>query len=118
LGLDYYAALAILGTGTTWTTVDVSTLDLNSATGEIFLPLGFLPVRYSEVEVEYMAGLVRVPDRVKFAVAEIVNTIRQRGASDRTQHSSGKIQMTWAGTGYLSAEARRCLAPYVVQALY
>lgn len=118
LGLDYYAALAVLGTGTTWTTIDVNSVSLNSASGDIILPVGFLPVWFSEIEVEYMAGLVRIPDRVKLAVAEIINTIRQRGASDRTFYAAGKIQTTWSGTGYLSTEARRLLAPYVITALY
>lgn len=118
LGMDYYAALAVLGTGTTWQTIDVEAVDVDVASGELVLPVGFLPVWYTEVQVEYMAGFVRTPDRVKLAVAEIINSIRSRGASDRTFYAVGKIQSTWAGTGYLSIEARRLLAPYVVQALY
>mgnify|MGYP001619625965 CR=1 FL=1 len=116
--VDYYAALAVMGSGANWQDIDVTTIDFNPATGELLLPVGFLPLSYTEIQVNYIAGLVHIPDRIKFAIAEIINTIHLKGTSDRTYYSVGKIQTTWAGTGYVSAAAKRLLAPYVVQALY
>ena len=118
LNFDYLAALAVLGSAPRWQEIDVDQIELYPPTGEVWLPMGYFPVRYAQLQVRYQTGLPQMPDRVKAALAEIINTIRVRGVSDRNYYSVGKVQHTFTGTGFLSDTAKMLLQPFVVTALY
>lgn len=117
VNFDYLAALAVLGSAPRWQEISVDLIELYPPTGEVWLPMGYFPVRYAQLQIRYQTGLPQMPDRIKAAIADIVNTIRNKGVSDRTYYSVSKVQQTYAGTGFLSETARMFLEPYVVRAL-
>ncbi len=55
-----------------WTSLDVTTVDVNETAAELTFPRNFLGLDYNEVEVTYTSGLVTVPDAVKVACVQIV----------------------------------------------
>ena len=117
VNFDYLAALAVLGSAPRWQAIDVDMIELYPPTGEIWLPMGFYPIRYAQVQVRYQTGLAQMPDRIKAAIADIINTVRNKGVSDRNYYSVGRVQQTYSGTGFLSETARMFLAPYVITSL-
>lgn len=117
VNFDYLAALAVLGSAPRWTAIDVDLIELYPPTGEVWLPMSFYPIRFHQAQLRYLTGLPQIPDRVKAAVADIINTIRNKGVSDRNYYSVGKIQQTYSGTGFLSETSRMFLQPYVVTSL-
>ena len=117
VNFDYLAALAVLGSAPRWQEIDVDLIELYPPTGEIWLPMGFYPIRFAQTQIRYQTGLPQIPDRVKAAIVEIINTIRNKGVSDRNYYSVGKVQQTYSGTGFISETSRMFLAPYVVTSL-
>ena len=79
--------------------------------------MSFYPIRFAQAQVRYQTGLPQIPDRVKAAVADIINTVRNKGVSDRNYHSVGKIQQTYAGTGFISDTSKMLLSSLVVTSL-
>lgn len=73
-GMEVAAAFGLPGT---WTTVDVSTVDVYAAGREIGFTSNLLGLPYNEAEVTYTAGFVTVPDRVKVACAQVVKNARR-----------------------------------------
>mgnify|MGYP001588053999 FL=1 len=92
-------------------------IELYSPTGEVWLPMSFYPIRFAQTQIRYQTGLPQIPDRVKAAIADIINTVRNKGVSDRNYYSVGKVQQTYSGTGFLSETSRMFLAPFVVTSL-
>ena len=117
VNFDYLAALAVLGSAPRWTAIDVDLIELYPPTGEIWLPMSFYPIRFAQAQVRYQTGLPQIPDRVKAAVADIINTVRNKGVSDRNYHSVGKVQQTYSGVGFISETSRMFLSPFVVTSL-
>ena len=117
VNFDYLAALAVLGSAPRWQEIDVDLIELYSPTGEIWLPMGPMPIRYAQIQCRYQTGLPQIPDRVKAAVADIINTVRNKGVSDRNYHSVGKVQQTYSGVGFISETARMFLSPFVITSL-
>lgn len=114
---DYLGVLAVLGSAPRWQEIDVNQIELYSPTGELWLPSGFFPIRYAQVQIRYLTGLPQIPDRIKAAIADIINTMRNKGVSDRNYYSVGKVQQTYAGTGFLSETSKMLLESLVVRAL-
>lgn len=115
---DYLAAIAVWGSPPGWTSIDPANADVYGATGEVWLPTGHFLVSYSEVRVKYLAGYTQIPDRVKAAMADILNTICARGVSDRRMLGVGKVQQVFSSEGFVSSTARDFLAPFIVQGLF
>ena len=59
-----------------WQEINVSITDWNPQSGEVWIPAGIMLAYYTEVRIHYVAGYLasEVPDAVKFAVANLVNT--------------------------------------------
>ena len=117
VNFDYLAAMAVLGSAPRWQEIDVALIELYPPTGEVWLPMGYFPARYAQLNIRYQTGLVQIPSRIKAAVAEIINTVRAKGVSDRNFYSVGKVQQSYSGTGFISETSRMFLEPYVIRSL-
>ena len=73
-----------------WSTLDPSTIDVNTATGELTFPENFLGLNYNEVEIAYTAGLTDVPPAVKGGVR--ADSSRTRRPCPRS--TSGRARWT------------------------
>jgi hypothetical protein len=117
LNADALAVAALMGAPPAFANIDVEQCDVYGPTGEVWLPTGLFLVAYSEVQVRYTAGLVDMPFQVKAAMAEILNTIRAKGVADRHYYTVNKVQRQFSRASFLSEDAERFLAPYVIRTL-
>lgn len=77
--LNEYNLLAVMtqfGGPPVWEEINVTVADFNPQTGEVWVPAGIMLAYYTEVRVYYVSGYLaaEIPDAVKFAVANIINT--------------------------------------------
>lgn len=114
---DYIAALAVFGSPPRFSAINVDEIDLYGATGEVWLPTGLFLINYSEVQIRYKAGFTQIPDRINAALAEIINTICQKGASDRNVFSVGRVHRTYLSSSFVTPMAYMFLEPYIVKSL-
>ncbi len=118
----YYHGLAsylvLLGSGPQWTPIDVNTLQVDAATGIVWIPASFMFASYTSVRFRFVAGFLTIPDRVKLAICEIINTLHSKQISSRTRYSIGKVSASYAGDTFLSPQAQQLLSPFMVQSLY
>jgi hypothetical protein len=116
--MDYIAALAVFGSPPRFIFIDPNQIELNQASGEVFLPTGLFLCAYSEVQLKYISGFVDIPYRIKMALALIVNDICAKGSGDRTSYSVGRVSRTFATPSFITLDAQRILSPFVMRALY
>lgn len=112
------AYFMMLGGRPTWTQIDVNQIELDPDTGRVWIPNSFMIVRYNVVRLSFVAGYLTIPADVKLAVLEIVNTLHTKGVSDRIRYSVGAISRQYASDSFITPQAERLLAPYVVHSLY
>jgi len=115
--MDYIAALAVFGSPPRYTDITVDQIEYFPATGEVWLPTGFFLVPWSDVMLTYLAGFPVIPDRIKMAVAELINSVCARGVSDRIQYSIGRISRRYASESYITPQALQLLEPFIVKSL-
>ena len=115
---DYLAAIAVWGSPPGWTALDPEAIDLYGPSGDCWLPTGHFLVTYSEVRVKYLAGFTQIPDRVKLALVEIMNTLAARQVSMRRMSGVSRVQNTFIGEGFVSQTAKDLLEPYIVRSLF
>ena len=96
-----------------WTTVDVTTVDYFSDTGEMTLTQHILGLPYNEVEVTYTAGLATLPDAVKVACAQIVKNAQATPAFNVQKTKMDTMQMQYFSDSLLDDQVRSLLRPYV-----
>jgi hypothetical protein len=70
-----------------WSALDLTSLDLNTATGDLTFPMNLLGLNYNEAEITYTAGVAVVPPSVKFACAQIIGN----GQPGRLSQIEGRI---------------------------
>ena len=117
INYDYLAAIAVHGSPPGYSSINIDEIDLYGATGEVWLPTGFFLVGYSEVLIQYQAGFLQIPDRVKAALIELINIVGTKGMSDRKGYLVNKIQSTYWNPGYVTDDVRNMLQPYIVTTL-
>lgn len=98
-----------------WSTMDVSNVDYDPATGELTLPAHALGLPYNEVEVAYTAGLDPMPEAVKCACAQIVRNAQATPAMNVRMNYLDGMRMGYFSDSLLDEDARKMLAPYVAQ---
>ncbi len=99
----------------TWTNIDPTTIDFDSATGELTLPLNIVGLWFSEVDLVYTAGFSVIPDAVKYACAQIVRNAQATPAVNVKSGSVDRMRMDYFAPDLLDATVRSLLAPYVAQ---
>jgi hypothetical protein len=98
-----------------WTTLDVSTLEYDSATGEIGLKQNPIGLVFNEVEITYNAGYVTIPEAAKFACAQIVRNAQATPALNVRASAIERMQMQYFADSLLDSVVRTLLAPFVAQ---
>ncbi len=110
------AAAAFCRPGT-WTAIDVSTLDVDGAMGEVRLPWNVLGVPYHEVEVTYTAGVVVATDGLKVACAQIVKNAQATPGLNVKSSRVDTLQMEYFSDSLLDKQVQALLRPYVAERL-
>ena len=98
-----------------WSTLDASQIDLDTATGEVTMTPNLLGLGYNEVEVTYTAGLATVPAGVKVACAQVVKNAQAMPALNVQRSRVDTLQMQYFSGDLLDASVQRMLKPYVAQ---
>jgi hypothetical protein len=100
-----------------WASIDPSSVDLDSATGELTLPWNLLGLSYNEVTVTYTAGLATIGDDVKTACAQIVRNAQSTPALNASKTRIDTMQMQYFSSSLLDETAQAWLRPYVANRL-
>ena len=118
LGWDFAAEIAtVFGLPGAWVDIDINTVDVNTATGELRLAECVFALRYSEVEVTYTAGVASVPDAVKVACAQIVRNAQATPGLNVKANTMNGLQMQYFSDSLLDAQVRALLRPFVAERL-
>src|SRR5580658_5167863 len=100
-----------------WTTVDPTTVDFVTDTGELVFPLNIMGLPYNEVEVTYTAGLTTIPDAVLCACALIVRNALATPGLNVKSSKMDTMQIQYFSNSLVDAAAQAMLAPYVANRL-
>ena len=101
--------------GGSWSSLDVTTIDVNPATGELTFPENFLGLNYNEVEITYTAGFVTIPPAVKVACAQIVKNAQSMPSSNVKSNKMDTLQMEYFSGSLIDAQVQMLLRPYLAQ---
>src|ERR1041385_2934449 len=115
---SYGALLMISGSRPQWVPIDPRTVELTASTGMIYIPFSFMIIPFSYVKCRYIAGLIEIPPRIKLALFELITQMHAKGVSDRTAFASGRVNRRYAGTSFVSEQAKMRLEPWVIRATY
>jgi hypothetical protein len=72
----------------------------------------------SVVRITYVAGLLDIPPRVKLGLVEIINTLHNKGQSDRTAYAVGRVSRKYASDSFVTPMAKQLLAPWCITSLF
>ena len=108
----------MVGNTPQWVPMDPAKVELQPETGVIWLTPSLYFFPWNFVKCQFVAGLLTIPDRVKLAVCEIINTIKSRQVSSRMRYSMGRFSQAFSGEGFVSAQAKQLLSPYTVASYY
>lgn len=100
-----------------WTSIDPSTVDYDTATGELMLPHSVLGLPYNEVAVTYTAGLATIGDDVKTACAQIVRNAQSTPALNASKTKIDTMQMQYFSSSLVDETVQAWLRPYVANRL-
>jgi hypothetical protein len=96
-----------------WTTIDPTTVDFATDTGELTLPWNLLGLPYNEVMVTYTAGLAVIGDDVKSACAQIVRNAQAQPALNVSLTKLDTMWMKYFSSSLLDETVQALLRPYV-----
>ena len=96
-----------------WSALDVTTVNVDLATGQIMLPRNFLGLGYNEVEVTYTAGVDVIPPAVKVACGQVVRNAQATPALTVKSSRMDTMQMQYFSSSLLDEQVRMLLRPYV-----
>ncbi|MFC6646177.1 hypothetical protein ACFQBQ_11405 [Granulicella cerasi] len=99
-----------------WIDVDVTTLDVDAATGEVAFGHA-LGLRYSDVEITYTAGLAVVPDAVKVACAQVVKNAQATPGLNVKSTKMDTLQTEYFSDSLIDSQVQALLRPYVAERL-
>jgi hypothetical protein len=98
-----------------WSTLDISSIDVNYATGDVTFPANFLGVPYNEVEITYNAGFAVIPPALKTACAQVVRNAQATPALNVKGSRVDTLQMQYFSSSLIDANVQKMLAPCVAQ---
>ncbi len=114
-GLLAYAG--VFGLPGQWVSVDASAVFLDAACGELQLPVHLFGMQYSEVEVTYTAGLLAIPDAIKFACAQIVKNAQATPGLNVRSSKLDTLQTEYFSDALLDTQVKAMLRPFVAERL-
>jgi hypothetical protein len=109
---DIATAFALPGT---WVDLDVSRMDCFADTGEVSWMANPLGLQFQEIEIQYNAGFVTIPDPVKFACAQIVRNAQATPALNVRASTLNSMHLEYFADTLVDASVRTMLASYVAQ---
>ena len=96
-----------------WSSLDLTSLDLNVVTGDLTFPMNLLGLNYNEVEVTYTAGLAVVPPVVKVACAQIVKNAQATPGLNVKSSKIDTLQLQYFSGALLDPTVQAMLKPWV-----
>jgi hypothetical protein len=112
LRLDVAFAFGLPGS---WSNIDPASVDFDSSTGELSLPLNLVGLWFSEVDLVYTAGFAVIPDSVKYACAQVVRNAQATPAVNVKVGRVDRMRMDYFAPDLLDSTVRSLLAPFVAQ---
>jgi hypothetical protein len=109
--------LVAFGLPGSWSALDVTSVDVNLATGELTFPANFLGLNYNEVEVTYTAGFTTVPVGVKVACAQLVKNAQATPAMNVKTSKLDTMQMEYFSASLIDPQVQALLGQYVAERL-
>lgn len=109
------ATISSFGGPPVWQPIDTTQIDINSATGELWVPAGLLLAYYSEVRLRYIAGWSQsaVPPVIKQAVANIISAFGDTPTTANIRSiSAAGISMSRQSASFLDDDTKHMLEPY------
>jgi hypothetical protein len=100
-----------------WSSLDVTTVDVNQTTAELTFPVSFLGLNYNEVEVTYTSGVTTIPDAVKIACVQIVKNAQATPAMNVKSNKMDTVQMQYFSGSLIDPQVQMLLKPYVAERL-
>jgi hypothetical protein len=100
-----------------WSSLDVTTVDVNQTTAELTFPVSFLGLSFNEVEVTYTSGLAVIPDAVKIACAQIVKNAQATPAMNVKSNKMDTVQMQYFSGSLIDPQVQMLLKPYIAERL-
>jgi hypothetical protein len=116
-GMNPLMIASFFGGPPNWTPIDLSMIDFDPQTGEIWVPAGLYLSQYTELVVVYNSGFdpLNMPRAIKQATAMLVRNLLSRGGG-----TTGLRSITTAGTANISFSPdliddhiQNILAPFV-----
>jgi hypothetical protein len=113
------AALSQFGGPPVWEVFDPLNTDVDSRTGQTWIPAGIMLAYYTEVKIRYLAGFTTatLPDTIKQACAMLVQAVANSPNLGAVKsYKAGDTQIVrWADT-MISGDVRSMLLPFQVRA--
>ena len=110
LSLEFALVFALPGS---WTTIDPTTIDIWTDSGELTFPVIALGLFFNEVDVVYNAGWSTIPTPVKVACAQIVKNAQATPALNVKAGKIDRMRLEYFGDTLLDDTVRSLLEPYV-----
>lgn len=117
--LDYFReeVALVFGMSGSWSELDVNSVDVNLAAGELTFPQNLLGLSYNELEVTYNSGLVEITPAVKAACAQIVKNAQATPAMNVKSSRIDTMQMEYFSGSLLDEQVQSLLRPYIAERL-
>jgi hypothetical protein len=100
-----------------WSSLELGSVDLNMANGEVTFAQNLLGLNYNEAEVTYTAGFVTVPVSLKVACAQIVKNAQATPAANVRSSKMDTLQMEYFSSVLIDEQVQALLRPYVAERL-
>lgn len=100
-----------------WTSIDPTSVDYDSATGELNLLWNILGLSYNEVSVTYTAGLLSIGDDIKAACSQIVRNAQATPALNASKTKIDTMQMQYFSSSLVDETVQVWLRPYIANRL-
>lgn len=98
-----------------WSSFDLSLVDLEPATGNVTFPMNVLGLNYNEVEVTYTSGFTIAPPAIKVACAQIVKNAQATPAMNVKSSRLDTLQTQYFSGSLIDANVQLLLRPFVAQ---
>ena len=114
LGLEIATAFGLPGS---WSSLNVTTIDLYPEGRELTFPANFLGLGYNEAEVTYTAGFVTIPVHIEVACAQVVKNAQATPALNVSMTKLDTMQMEYFAGTLIDAGVQALLKPFVAEKL-
>jgi hypothetical protein len=96
-----------------WAHLNASNYEVRTDTGEVMVYPSLLGLAFNEIEITYLAGMLVIPDAVKFACAQLVRNAQAMPALNVKQSKVERLSMEYFGSSLMDESVKALLAQYV-----